>query len=481
MAYVRQRGNQLVIVHGERDPETKKVNQRVLFTIYSKAEALEALGRSGARGPRFFEALLEGQYPEIEFDWGKVREAIEKQLDILPDLFEYRETRLRSRFHQAMCDFTRQLALADPQWLISSAQLIQSERYALDYIGRLIDWRLKLCDQKEGEFNVDNPFYWRFELQGRQVPSEAEEMATGYYERGELERAEAAFRLLIDCFDGYADGYNYLGLIALDRGELDQATTHFERTIELGRRMFPRRTAKKHYWKDLSTRPYMRGLRNLALTLNEAGRFEEALAICDRLENECGDDISAAAHRASAFLNTGRWEDAARAAEHIHLLHPTEDFVVALARFELGQKREAIDAFLHAALNSPRAAHILVGLRTARPTNSWEAEDHNSGVHWLRALRAYLSERQLASKRFFRRVIGTPHARVLLDEIADVTRRWREQRTSDDREPFDRMNLMRSREFARVEAGRIAKELGLEPSPVTEPRRASRRRSSRGR
>ena len=146
MAYVRQRGSQLLIVHGERDPDTKKVEQRVLFTIYSKAEALEALGRRGERGPGFFEALLEHQYPELRFNWSKIRGAIEEKLEVLPDLYEYRETRLRSRFRQGMCDFARQLILADPQWLISSAQLIQGERHALEFLGRLIEWRLKLCD-----------------------------------------------------------------------------------------------------------------------------------------------------------------------------------------------------------------------------------------------------------------------------------------------------------------------------------------------
>ena len=47
MAYVRRRGNQLAIVQGERDPQTRKVQQRILFTLYSKPEALEALGKRG--------------------------------------------------------------------------------------------------------------------------------------------------------------------------------------------------------------------------------------------------------------------------------------------------------------------------------------------------------------------------------------------------------------------------------------------------
>lgn len=50
MAYVRARGDQLTIVQGEREPETGKVEQRILFTLYSKAEALEALDRGDEHG-----------------------------------------------------------------------------------------------------------------------------------------------------------------------------------------------------------------------------------------------------------------------------------------------------------------------------------------------------------------------------------------------------------------------------------------------
>jgi hypothetical protein len=84
----------------------------------------------------------------------------------------------------------------------------------------------------------------------------------------------------------------------------EHAASFYERTIELGRKPFPARISKKRYWSDLSRRPYMRGLRNLALALNESERFAEALAICDRLEDECGDGPAAASHRAVIFLNT---------------------------------------------------------------------------------------------------------------------------------------------------------------------------------
>jgi tetratricopeptide (TPR) repeat protein len=103
--------------------------------------------------------------------------------------------------------------------------------------------------------NADNPFYRRFALQGRDVPPDTEEHAAGLYERREHQRAAAVFRLLVDCFDGYAEGYNYLGLIALSQRQLDEAIEHFRKTIELGRKRFPARIGKKRYWSDHATRP----------------------------------------------------------------------------------------------------------------------------------------------------------------------------------------------------------------------------------
>ena len=83
-----------------------------------------------------------------------------------------------------------------------------------------------------------------------------EEGAAGFYKRGEYDRAAAAFRLLVECFDRYSEGYNYLGLIALDQGQLEEATRYFEKTAEVGRRLFPKRMPKKRFWTELSTRPY---------------------------------------------------------------------------------------------------------------------------------------------------------------------------------------------------------------------------------
>jgi tetratricopeptide (TPR) repeat protein len=209
----------------------------------------------------------------------------------------------------------------------------------------------------------------------------------------------------------------------------------------------------------------MRGLRNLALTLNEAGRFPEALALCGRLVDECGDELTATWHRAAVYLNIRQWERATEAAKRTVGLDPAGGFPAAFAYFELGQHDEALRAFLHAALNHPRAARLLAGWKTRAKhsvTSRGEAEDHNTGVSLLRGLHAYLRGQSRISRRFFRDVMRDARVGRLLDESGAVVRRWQEQHPTGEREAFDQMQLMRSPEFAETEAGKLR---DLVPAP----------------
>lgn len=456
MAYVRRRGNQLAIVQGERERGTGRVQQRILFTIYSKAEALAILGRGQEGGDWRFQDLLQLEFPDLHLDWKRIRRGIEENIGALPDLYEYRAERLRGRFHEDLCAFTRQLILADPQALAPAAHLIREHRHALDYVAHLIRWRLELHDRKETQWSADNPFYWRFALQGREIPPETEEHAAGFYERGEYEKARAIFELLVECFDGYAEGHNYLGLIALELRQLDEAIAHFEKTVELGRRLFPARISKIRYWTDHATRPYMRGLRNLALALNQASRFAEALALCDRLERDCEDDFNAAVYRADIYLNTRKWQEAADCARRSGGdLNVSAGFIEAFALFELARREDALAPFLRAALHYPRSARMLVGERQKQPRSRDEAEDHNEGVTLSRTLHAYLKTQSRRARSFFRTLVRDPRVAKLLDESDAVVRRWHDEHRTGDRSAFDRRTLMRSREFAEVEARKL--------------------------
>ena len=467
MPYVRTRGNQLAIVHGEREPVTGKVRQRILFTVYSKAEALEILGRGGADGASRFQQLLQGEFPDLKFNWRKIRRDIDKCLTVLPEQYEYAGERLRHRFREGLCSFTRALIQSDPQELLPAARLIDEHRHELEYLADLIHWRLKLRDQKPSEWNADNPFYWRFALQGRDVPPDTEEHAAGFFERREYGKAEAIFRLLIECFGDWAEGYNYLGLIAYDQRRLDEAETHFRKTVELGRKLFPERLAKKWYWRDFHTRPYMRGLMNLTRTLNEQGRYEDALGLCARLEDECGDELTSADFRAAILLNTGQWQGAAEAAHRAGGdANPAEGFTEAFARFELGETEEALALFLTAALRYPRAAQILLKLRSSAPKSADEARDHNAGVSLSRSLHAYLARRSRESRVFFNGLMKDPRVTRLLDESASTARAWSQDRDAD-RAIFDRMTLLRSSAFARGEARKLRDLLPAAPREAT--------------
>jgi tetratricopeptide (TPR) repeat protein len=451
MAYVRKRGKQLLIVKGNRDSQTGKVGQQTLFTIYSKAEALQILGRGNGGEASQFRSLFERQYPETKFNWSHLYEGIKDNLDVLPDLYEYKETRLRSQFRKDLCAFARQLMLADPQDFFSAGNLIQEHCAELEYLAELIRGRLDRHRQERTEWNVDNPFYWRFVLQGTAVPPDIEEHAAGFYERGDYDRAEVLFRFLADCFDGYAEGFNYLGLISLHMERLEEAIERFRKAMDLGRKLFPKRMARSRYWSDLSTRSYMRAMRNLTLALNRAGRYEEAMQYCGRLEQECGDEISPAAYRASVCLNTGRWLEAANSAWRLQGLDASESLVAAIALFELGRMEDAMASFLHGALNYPRAARILVGIRTESPKDCDQAQDHNAGVDICRDLESYLLERGRRSKRFFKDFLNRPHVIALLTEIEEVRRKWHDQHRTGKREAYDRMTQMQTPAFARCE------------------------------
>jgi len=480
VAYVRARGSQVLIVHGERDPATRRVVQRILFTIYSKEEAKQALADIERGGGRFG-SLLESAHRGLRFDWKRLGRDLRAQLHVLPDEYDVYEERVRSRFLEAIRVFARRLMQADPQVLMPAAELIREQRPALEFLKELIEWRVKLSDQKRSEWNVDTRFYWRFERASREVPLDVEELAAGLLEKGDLDRAEAAFQLMVEGFEGYAEGHNYLGLIALERDRLDEAIGRFRRTIELGRRLFPKRIARREYWRDLETRPYMRGLRNLALALNRAGQWEDALAVCDRLEQECDDRVTAMARRSSVYLNTGRWPEAVSAAEYVRGIDPsTASLVAALALFESNRRRAALAAFLHGALNGPRAARMLLGLKPRAPRSSDEARDHNAGVELRRDLAAYLRDRRRASLRFFAGVLARPAMADLLAEIEAVVERWREQHRTGEREAFDRLRLMRGLAFAEQRAREIADDLGL-PEEAPLPRDAPGRRTPRTR
>jgi len=482
MAYVRKKGNQVVIVHGERDPESGKVQQRTLFTFYAKAEIRAVLGEQ----QRWFRSLLEKAHPQIRFDWAKIDEALtgwgQDSEGAMPDLAPYRKERVEGRFREALVGMVRELLVADPQTLATSARLLRDNRYELEYLRHLMDWRLRMATEEnavEGEFNRDTPFYWRTLMNRREVPPEARERVFRLYQEGELDEAEALTELLVEAWDNFADGHNVLGLVARERAELgpeakaregfEAAKACFERAVEVGRGLFPKRIAKKSYWRDHATRPYIRALCYLAGVLNRLEDYEEALQLCDRLDKRCGLDMDAALGRIPVHLNRGAsgepgaYAEAAAAARYVHRLHEVQNLPLALALFELGELGEARAHLVAAAIRYPRATRRLAGIRGGRvggrPASKEEARDYNAGVDFIRDLEPYLRARGRAARRFLSSVVKEDRVAELMAEAEDVRRKWSADR-SGDRTWFDRKQELESMELAEATAAALWSEVG---------------------
>lgn len=449
MAYVRKKGNQLAIVHGQRHPDSGSVTQETLFTIFSKAEAYRAIGKGSKDQSYYFQNLLQDEFPEIKFNWESINKGIADNLDVLPDLAEYREQRLISNFKEGLHSFTREIVQSDPQSLLPSAKVLFEHKEQLEFLRDVIDMKLETIDTVENAFNGDNEFYWRQALHGWGINGDVEEMASELYRAGEYDSAASAFTLLTESFPNYAEGHNYLGLIHLDMGQLEKSVLHFKKTVELGRKMFPKRHRKDHYWVDHKTRPYIRGLRNLALALNRNGSYEEALSYCDILEKECGDETTAACHRASIFLNLGKWELAETNAVKMIDISPLEAIVAAFAQFELGKFQESRSHFLYAAFNSPLAVQILVKGRAKMPEEFLEVEDYNSGIETRAAIAAYLSQQSTKFRKFFSSILKNPEVAKLTNEASECAANHSRIKDQDKhRNNFQRWHEIKELKFA---------------------------------
>jgi tetratricopeptide (TPR) repeat protein len=466
VAYVRRKGNQLAVVHGVRDSETQQVEQRTLFTLYSKAEALAAVGDRA----HHFRQILESDNPGVRFDWKKIDREIRSELSHLPDLYTFKQERAEGGFRTAIVEFARELLLHDPQHLISSARLIQAHRHELAYLRELIEWRLELCDQQESEWNQDNPFYWRAASHRREVPPEAWEKLEVLFDRGQHDEAEALARLLIECWPNFATGINYLGMLAMERERWETALGHFDEAIRVGRTLFAKRIPKDSYWSDHDTRPYIRAIIFKAHALSRLERYEEALQLCDRLEEECGQDIYAALERVPILLNSGRWDAAIAAAKYVHNLYPDQNFALAFAYFEDGNSDEAVVHFMSAAIEKPRAARMLLRVGRCRdPKGPEEIDDHNTGVSLSRDLAPFLRRWRPQAKTFFKRILASKEMRALIERFDEARQGWRTE-TSADRTWYDRMMEMRTVPFARAEAAKMG-WLSRPPRRVSSKRR----------
>jgi tetratricopeptide (TPR) repeat protein len=482
MAHVSERGKQLCIVHPVRVPGTGSVDQQVLCIIHSKEEARAAISTIERGDSGGFRRLLETCHPGIEFDWTTILREIEEKLHILPETYDSPSIREREPFYSSLCEFTKNLLLANRHEQPALVSVDPGRHQQLAFVKRLIDRWIEQRRQEPRGRDTDVQTRWRrapaggpagggphppvradLDVCGRRpllaprgaggpVPPEIEHMALSLYARGDLDRAESVFTLLTDALDDYSEGHRYLGVIAKERDDVQRAIECFRKSTEIAGRRLPGRPGHEIDARDGVVRPYLLGLTALASAYCGAGRFDETLAVCDRLTQECGADGIAIQHRARVWLNRGEWARARAAAERIHLERPLESLVAAYACFESGDHLEALTHFLFAALNHPFSCRIATDVRTARPATGSEELDQYHVVELYTVTRWFRERQSPASRDFFRRVLRDPRVLALLRQVRALERSIRS--LGQDRDSTDRLDRLRAWSAARENAAR---------------------------
>jgi hypothetical protein len=187
----------------------------------------------------------------------------------------------------------------------------------------------------------------------------------------------------------------------------------------------------------------------------------EALAVAERLKNECFQVERAMMLRARIHLNMGRFEDAAKESAGLVEIWPSEAFVAGFALAEKGDAQEAAAHLLYATLHHPETSRALANGRGREP-RSWREERDRDALEELRNnLPAYFVLRKNAGVTALQTLLRSPRIVSLIERSQLLERRHSEGRRTD-REAFDERTKMLTLAFARGVVASIAAEGGSE-------------------
>jgi tetratricopeptide (TPR) repeat protein len=446
MAYVRTKGNQVLVVHGVRTDGG--VEQQTLFTFYTKAEIEAAIGEHH----QLFRHMLESGHPTIRIDWEGLVEGLRAHLEHVPDAAPSHENAAAAELRSALVELTRVIWELDPQELGSAMQLVDDNRTEIRLLTDKLQSLLKATPPPDSKFTRDTPSLWRQAAKSRNVPLRGWEDLDNLWDGTKYAEVKALGGLLSGAFPMFADARNYLGLAAMERGEFAAALAHFRDAEDVGRKQFPRRIAKSRYWSDHATRPFLRAIMHQVSAHNRLGEYDTALALCDRLTRDYGQDISADDLRVPVLLNAGSWAEAARVADSLVGLYPVNHFPLALAYWELGERTKAHEHFVCGAVQLPATGALLVGGSVPKGIAN-DPRDYNTGVSLLRHMWAY-RQRHKKSLQAFRPLWLHPAVKAAIHEADEAEQKRCAERGADRTWYAERMRL-RTIENARDVVGRV--------------------------
>jgi hypothetical protein len=103
---------------------------------------------------------------------------------------------------------------------------------------------------------------------------------------------------------------------------------------------------------------------------------------------------------------------------------------------------------------------MLNGQWMPKPKTNEEIRDHNEGVELSRTLHDFKKNRSRRSKKFFQALRKNPKIAAIVQESEDLANEWHTRNPKPKINVFDRMQHIRSFEFAQQQAEKLAEQIG---------------------
>jgi hypothetical protein len=103
---------------------------------------------------------------------------------------------------------------------------------------------------------------------------------------------------------------------------------------------------------------------------------------------------------------------------------------------------------------------MLNGQQMPKPKSNIEIRDHNTGVNLSHTLFDFKSKQSRKSKKFFQTLLKQPRIISLIQESEDLADKWKTKNPTPKKCVFNRLQCIRSFEFAQQEAAKLIEGIG---------------------
>jgi tetratricopeptide (TPR) repeat protein len=293
----------------------------------------------------------------------------------------------------------------------------------------------------------------------REQAEEILDQGLEFLDQGDEEEAGRYFFKSIEIDPTYADGYNHLGNIAWRKGDWEQAEGLYRKALECAGREV-KDIPKGRFWGILETRPYMRALHGMGLTVWKQGRLEEAIDIFQKMLNLNPNDNQGARYLVGpVYHQMGNLEEAIRW-YHRNGDDPQNLYNYGLALIQQNKLDKAARILIFAIFSNPYAAPMLLGEKLPKSDwwhdTSWAEPEY--AEDYVSEYRSWWEKEKLPLV-FLRAIWDSWELQGILKDFIATRRALKKAKSGEDRVSLGRVSdALRSSERVRKLATKISRQ-----------------------